>query len=65
MKVEEVKDKIKVLIEKENLEKRIDELALEIQNDYLNKDILVICIFLLQTKLFMNEITIQWIRIST
>ena len=43
MKVEEVKDKIKVLIEKENLEKRIDELALEIQNDYLNKDILVIC----------------------
>ena len=35
MEVDEVKDKIKVLIEKEKLEKRIEELATEIQKDYL------------------------------
>ena len=73
MKVEEVKDKIKVLIEKENLEKRIDELALEIQNDYLNKDILVICI--LKGSLFFtvdltkrinnHKLEIDFMRISS
>ena len=44
MEVDEVKDKIKVLIEKKKLEKRIEELATEIQKDYLGEDILVICI---------------------
>lgn len=73
MKVEEVKDKIKVLIEKENLEKRIDELVLEIQNDYLNKDILVICI--LKGSLFFtvdltkrinnHKLEIDFMRISS
>ena len=73
MKVEEVKDKIKVLIEKEKLEKRIDELALEIQNDYLNKDILVICI--LKGSLFFtvdltkrinnHKLEIDFMRISS
>lgn len=73
MKVEEVKDKIKVLIEKENLEKRIDEIALEIQNDYLNKDILVICI--LKGSLFFtvdltkrinnHKLEIDFMRISS
>ncbi len=73
MEVEEVKDKIKVLIEKENLEKRIDELALEIQNDYLNKDILVICI--LKGSLFFtvdltkrinnHKLEIDFMRISS
>ena len=73
MKVEEVKDKIKVLIEKENLEKRIDELALKIQNDYLNKDILVICI--LKGSLFFtvdltkrinnHQLEIDFMRISS
>lgn len=73
MEVEEVKDKIKVLIEKENLEKRIDELALEIQNDYLNKDILVICI--LKGSLFFtvdltkrinnHQLEIDFMRISS
>lgn len=73
MKVEEVKDKIKVLIEKENLEKRIDELALKIQNDYLNKDILVICI--LKGSLFFtvdltkrinnHKLEIDFMRISS
>ena len=73
MKVEEIKDKIKVLIEKENLEKRIDELALEIQNDYLNKDILVICI--LKGSLFFtvdltkrinnHKLEIDFMRISS
>lgn len=73
MEVEEVKDKIKVLIEKENLEKRIDELALKIQNDYLNKDILVICI--LKGSLFFtvdltkrinnHKLEIDFMRISS
>lgn len=73
MKVEEVKDKIKVLIEKENIEKRIDELALKIQNDYLNKDILVICI--LKGSLFFtvdltkrinnHKLEIDFMRISS
>ena len=73
MEVEEVKDKIKVLIEKENLEKRIDELALKIQNDYLNKDILVICI--LKGSLFFtvdltkrinnHQLEIDFMRISS
>lgn len=73
MKVEEVKDKIKVLIEKENLEKRIDELALKIQKDYLNKDILVICI--LKGSLFFtvdltkrinnHKLEIDFMRISS
>lgn len=73
MEVEEVKDKIKVLIEKENLEKRIDELALKIQNDYLNKNILVICI--LKGSLFFtvdltkrinnHQLEIDFMRISS
>lgn len=73
MEVEEVKDKIKVLIEKENLEKRIDELALKIQKDYLNKDILVICI--LKGSLFFtvdltkrinnHKLEIDFMRISS
>ena len=73
MEAEEVKDKIKVLIEKENLEKRIDELALKIQNDYLNKDILVICI--LKGSLFFtvdltkrinnHKLEIDFMRISS
>ena len=73
MEVDEVKDKIKVLIEKEKLEKRIEELATEIQKDYLGEDILVICIlkgFLyftvdLTKKINNYKLEIDFIRISS
>ena len=73
MEVDEVKDKIKVLIEKEKLEKRIEELATEIQKDYLGEDILVICILKgslyftvdLTKKINNYKLEIDFIRISS
>ena len=73
MEVDEVKDKIKVLIEKEKLEKRIEELATEIQKDYLGEDILVICILKgslyftvdLTKKINNNKLEIDFMRISS
>ena len=73
MGVDEVKDKIKVLIEKEKLEKRIEELATEIQKDYLGEDILVICILKgslyftvdLTKKINNYKLEIDFMRISS
>ena len=73
MEVDEVKDKIKVLIEKKKLEKRIEELATEIQKDYLGKDILVICILKgslyftvdLTKKINNYKLEIDFMRISS
>ena len=73
MEVDEVKDKIKVLIEKEKLEKRIEELATEIQKDYLGEDILVICILKgslyftvdLTKKINNYKLEIDFMRISS
>ena len=73
MKVDEVKDKIKVLIEKKKLEKRIEELATEIQKDYLGEDILVICILKgslyftvdLTKKINNYKLEIDFMRISS
>lgn len=73
MEVDEVKDKIKVLIEKEKLEKRIEELATEIQKDYLWEDILVICILKgslyftvdLTKKINNYKLEIDFMRISS
>ena len=73
MEVDEVKDKIKVLIEKGKLEKRIEELATEIQKDYLGEDILVICILKgslyftvdLTKKINNYKLEIDFMRISS
>ena len=73
MEVDEVKDKIKVLIEKKKLEKRIEELATEIQKDYLGEDILVICILKgslyftvdLTKKINNYKLEIDFMRISS
>lgn len=73
MEVDEVKDKIKVLIEKEKLEKRIEEIATEIQKDYLGEDILVICILKgslyftvdLTKKINNYKLEIDFMRISS
>lgn len=73
MEVDEVKDKIKVLIEKEKLGKRIEELATEIQKDYLGEDILVICILKgslyftvdLTKKINNYKLEIDFMRISS
>lgn len=73
MEVDEVKDKIKVLIEKKKLEKRIEELATEIQKDYLGEDILVICILKgslyftvdLTKKINNDKLEIDFMRISS
>ena len=37
-------NEIKVLISEEEIQKRVKELAKEIENDYLNKKLTIICI---------------------
>ena len=61
------------MIEKEKLEKRIEELATEIQKDYLGEDILVICILKgslyftvdLTKKINNYKLEIDFMRISS
>lgn len=73
MEIDEMKKKIKVLIEKEKLEKRIVELAKEVEKDYFGKDILIICILKgslfftadLTKKINNDKLEIDFMRISS
>ncbi len=68
----EEKDKIKVLISEEDVEKRIDELAKQIYEDYNGKEITFICIlkgsiyFTVElSKRIPSDINFEFIRVSS
>lgn len=66
-------EKIKVLIDEQTLQNRINELAKEISHDYKNKDIILICILKgsvyftvdLSKKITCKSITLDFMRISS
>lgn len=68
-----MKDKIKVLIAEETIQKRINELAIEISKDYKNEEIVLICILKgstyfaidLSKKLINNDVILDFMKVSS
>lgn len=66
-------NKIKVLIDEETIQKRINELALEISNDYNNEEIVFICILKgasyfaidLSKKIINNDVILDFMKVSS
>ena len=65
-------NEIKVLISEEEIQKRIKELAKEIENDYLNKKLTIICILKGSTyftadltKNINNDLELEFMRVSS
>lgn len=66
-------DKIKVLIAEETIQKRINELAIEISKDYKNEEIVLICILKgstyfaidLSKKLINNDVILDFMKVSS
>lgn len=66
-------DKIKVLIDEETIQKRINELAIEISKDYKNEEIVLICILKgsiyfaidLSKKLINNDVILDFMKVSS
>ena len=68
-----MKDKIKVLIAEETIQKRINELAIEISKDNKNEEIVLICILKgstyfaidLSKKLINNDVILDFMKVSS
>lgn len=65
-------NEIKVLISEEEIQKRVKELAKEIENDYLNKKLTIICILKGSTyfttdltKNINNDLELEFMRVSS
>lgn len=66
-------DKIKVLIDEEKLNKRIEELAIQISNDYKGEDIVLVCILKgavyfavdLSKKITNSEVVLDFMKVSS
>ena len=66
-------DKIKVLIDEETIQQRINELAIEISKDYKNEEIVLICILKgstyfaidLSKKLINNDVILDFMKVSS
>ena len=66
-------DKIKVLIDEETIQNRINELAIEISKDYKNEEIVLICILKgstyfaidLSKKLINNDAILDFMKVSS
>lgn len=66
-------DKIKVLIDEETIQQRINELAVEISKDYKNEEIVLICILKgstyfaidLSKKLINNDVILDFMKVSS
>lgn len=66
-------DKIKVLIDEEKLSKRVEELAMQISNDYNGKDIVLVCILKgavyfavdLSKKITNSEAVLDFMKVSS
>lgn len=66
-------DRIKVLIDEEKLSKRVEELAIEISNDYNNKEIILVCILKgavyfavdLSKKITNSEVILDFMKVSS
>ena len=66
-------DRIKVLIDEEKLSKRVEELAIEISNDYNNKEIVLVCILKgavyfavdLSKKITNSEVILDFMKVSS
>lgn len=66
-------DKIEVLIDEEKLSKRIEELAIQISNDYKGEDIVLVCILKgavyfavdLSKKISNSEVVLDFMKVSS
>lgn len=66
-------DKIKVLIDEEKLRERIEELAIQISNDYNNEEIILVCILKgavyfavdLSKKITNSEVIFDFMKVSS
>ena len=66
-------DKIKVLIDEEKLSKRLEELAIQISNDYNNEEIILVCILKgavyfavdLSKKITNTEVVLDFMKVSS